>query len=133
MLQNDDRTVILRAGIIGEREDGPVQRSIDRRARLGEQVDAEMNGAEFVGGTAAGGKGGRGVKIARLVILPDGNFDSRLSHDFGNARCQQRLLVLGGSELSSGLPRLRSRTATGSVRMSVSSTGPNSSVCSLSQ
>ncbi len=78
MLKYDDRTVILRGGIVSKREDRPVQRSIDGCACLGEQVNSEMDGAGFVGRTAAGGESRRGVQVARLVVLPDRDI-SRLS------------------------------------------------------
>src|SRR5580704_4691634 len=63
--------VVEGGGVVGDGVDDGVEGGGDGSAGFGEEVDAEMNGATFVGGIGGAGEKSRGIKGARLVVTAD--------------------------------------------------------------
>src|SRR6266481_1464687 len=80
MPQDDQRSIVLRSGIIRDDVDHAIQRRDERSARLNKKVHAEVNGAPFVRGIAARAERWRSVKQSRFVVTAHTNGSARAVH-----------------------------------------------------
>ena len=69
--QDDHAAVVEPAGVLVGRVDLAGERRVDRRAGLGEQIEAEVDRAVLVERAVARGEQRRGVQQARLVVAAD--------------------------------------------------------------
>src|SRR6266550_4343638 len=97
MPQDDQRSVVLRSGIVRDDVDNAIQRRAERSARLNKKVHAEVNCAPFVRGIAARAEQRRSVKQSRLIVTPDTNRRARALH------CVKYLFGECGSFRSTGI------------------------------
>src|SRR6266540_3866291 len=74
MFEHNDRAIILRRAMIRKGKYISIQRSIDGRIRLNEQIHAKMNSAIFVAGLITSGQGRRAIDITRFF---DSLYDAR--------------------------------------------------------
>ena len=78
--EHDHRTVVLRRIVVREGVHGAVERGEHGRARIGEEIETDVDGAPLAAGTRSGRERGRGVDQARLVVASDRERDLRLAH-----------------------------------------------------
>src|SRR5580692_7062037 len=69
--ENHHRAIIFLGRVVRQGVDNAFQGSVNGAARRNEKIDAQMNGAAFVGGTAPRAEKRRVVKQPRLVVSPE--------------------------------------------------------------
>ena len=78
--EDDERPVVLGGGVVREDVYDAGQRRADRRLRLDEEVDPEVDGAPLVGGPPTRAEEARHVDPARLVVPPHADRDACALH-----------------------------------------------------
>src|SRR5204862_8344904 len=80
MPQDDQRSVVLRSGIVRDDVDNAIQRRAERSARLNKEVHAVVSCAPFVRGIATLAEQRRSVEQSRLIVTPYINRRARVLH-----------------------------------------------------
>src|SRR5690349_16755281 len=92
--QDDDSTVVERRRIVRERLNGPAERSVNRRSRVAEDVEPEVDGATFIERALRAGEERRAIEQSRLIVLTDRDAHAGLAHGGVDACRDERLRVL---------------------------------------
>src|SRR5579859_3006462 len=80
VLQNHDRTVVERRGIVRHGMHNALEWSANRAARSDLKIDSQMNGAAFVSGIFARAKQRRGIDRPRFVVASDADGSAGAFH-----------------------------------------------------
>src|ERR1700682_1929209 len=90
VLQNYQRTVIERCGVVRQRVNYTVERRMDRSARLSEQIHPQMNGSTLFQRTCIRAEQRRGVQQTRFVVASYADGHLCFIHQRGNFPGQYR-------------------------------------------
>jgi hypothetical protein len=91
--EHDHRTIVLRRRIVGERVDDAWQRRKDRRSRVSEQVEPDVNRPMLVRRTRSKGEFRSDIQQSRLVVSTNRRYEHRRPSSRKDAIGEQRLSV----------------------------------------
>ena len=80
VFQDNQRTIVLRRRVVGENVDDALERCLDARSRLDEEIDAKMNGSTLVGGRKAPIEERRDIEEPCLIVAADSHRYAGLPH-----------------------------------------------------